>query len=143
MWVIFADMLICLALIGYGLSQGWHKYQGRKEWNRLYRMERHSTYGYLTIGEATYTTRLLDSYTVDSQGNSYTHIGGGGSIRIPQISMLKFYPGERMNCFRSAPLFLHCSPGKIKADKAISGFGTVEYVTDSDGKKYFMGWKGQ
>lgn len=140
MWVIFADMLICLALIGYGLSQAWHKYQGRKEWNRLYRLKHYSIYGYLTIGEATYTTQLLDSYTVDSQGNSYTHIGGGGEIRIPHIKMIKVFPGQSIGCFANNPLFLHCHPNRVKPLDVISGFGVVEYVIDSDGKKYFIRW---
>ena len=93
--------------------------------------------GYIEIDKTKHSSHLMDSYTVDSHGNTYTHIGGGGQISILESYSLKFWPGSEHR-LSSNPLILYSLPGGKQPMPLPFRCGTVTYVMDSDGTYYFV-----
>lgn len=109
----------------------------RIERNRLSNLPAKTEYGRLSINNIQSTTHFLDSYTVDNKGTIYTHIGGGGEISVLQSYTLWFEQGKDFMKPEKAFL-LYSLPGEKSFRRIASGCGMVTYVTDTDGKHYYI-----
>ena len=105
---------------------------------RKWSLPRKTVYGYLTIDEQRYAESYMNSYSIDSEGKTYTHIGGGGEVSVPNGYTLKLYPGENVDFTKDKPILLHSLPGRMSIKNVHFGYGLVTYSEEKHGKKYYV-----
>lgn len=127
-------MLLGYIMMGYSIYLGVKKMRDNAKRERLYSLPVSTATGFLSIGNVERKTKLINSYSVDDKGNSYTHIGGGGSYSVLQSYTLLFRQeatGEHMT--------LYSIPGEKSLPYIPGGCVEIRYVTDSkDGLRYYI-----
>ena len=105
---------------------------------RIHSLPVYSMKGYLSVGGVDYATGHFNSYSVDSEGKTYTHIGAGEEYHVPTGYTLSLYPGDKRSWITSVPITLRSMPGRYSILKIPFGYGTVYYCEDKDGSKYYV-----